>query len=38
MNYVAPEVEILEVKVEVGFAGSGIDAGDGPGGSTEDPL
>ena len=22
MNYVAPEVEILEVEVEVGFAGS----------------
>ena len=23
MNYVAPEIDILEVKVEIGFAGSG---------------
>ncbi len=42
--YVAPEVEVLEVKVERGFAGSpgdggsGFDAGDGPGGGGVDPL
>lgn len=38
--YVAPEVEVLEVEVEKGFAGSGgsIDAGGGPGGVGEDPL
>ena len=40
MNYVAPEVEVLEVMVEQGFAGSGssFDGGDGPGGSIVDPL
>ena len=34
--YVAPEVEVLEVEVEKGFAGStgsSVDAGDGPDGS-----
>ena len=38
--YVAPEVEVLEVAIERGFAGSGsgIDAGGGPGGVGEDPL
>ena len=25
MNYIAPEVEVLEVAVEQGFAASGID-------------
>ena len=29
MKYVAPEVEILEVKVEIGFAGSFSTAPDG---------
>ena len=24
MNYVAPELEVLEVMVETGFAGSGV--------------
>ena len=35
MNYVAPELEVLEVMVEQGFAGSGGDidlGGDAPGG------
>ena len=27
MKYVAPEVEIVETLVEVGFAGSGAEAG-----------
>ena len=27
MNYVAPELEVLEVMVECGFAGSGANAG-----------
>ena len=27
MNYVAPELEVLEVMVEKGFAGSGPSAG-----------
>ena len=30
MNYVAPELEVLEVMVECGFAGSGDDS-DGAG-------
>ena len=30
MNYVAPELEVLEVMVECGFAGSG-DEGEGGG-------
>ena len=43
MKYVAPEVEVLEVEIELGFAGSpggggSIDAGGGPGGFGEDPL
>ena len=29
MNYVAPELEVLEVMVECGFAGSGLDHEDG---------
>ena len=29
--YVAPEVEILEVAVEKGFAGSIVDEGENPG-------
>ena len=29
MNYVAPELEVLEVVVEQGFAGSGIGEGSG---------
>ena len=32
MKYVAPEVEVLEMLVEVGFAGSGEDV---PGGGVE---
>ena len=34
MNYVAPELEVLEVMVEQGFAGSGDGdfGGDGPAG------
>lgn len=28
MNYVAPELEVLEVVVEQGFAGSGFNTGD----------
>ena len=28
MNYVAPELEVLEVMVECGFAGSGNSSGD----------
>ena len=28
MNYVAPELEVLEVMVEQGFAGSDFDLGD----------
>ena len=35
MNYVAPELEVLEVMVECGFAGSGSDA---PGIVPGDPL
>ena len=31
MNYVAPELEVLEVMVECGFAGSDVE-----GGSNED--
>ena len=27
MNYVAPELEVLEVMVEAGFEGSGTEAG-----------
>ena len=30
MNYVAPELEVLEVMVECGFAGSESDFNDGP--------
>ena len=30
MNYVAPELEVLEVMVESGFAGSTGDYGDAP--------
>ena len=33
MNYVAPELEVLEVMVEQGFAGSGDDPVNNPGGS-----
>ena len=29
MKYVAPEVEVLEVEVEVGFAGSPTEGGTG---------
>ena len=29
MNYVAPELEVLEVMVEQGFAGSGLKPGEG---------
>ena len=39
--YVAPELEVLEVMVEQGFAatdGSSLDGGEGPGGSVVDPL
>ena len=31
MNYVAPELEVLEVMVEQGFAGSGPFPNPGPG-------
>jgi len=34
LNYVAPEVEIVEVEVEKGFAGS-PGFGEGPGGSDD---
>ena len=30
MNYVAPELEVLEVMVEQGFAGSDIDVNETP--------
>ena len=29
MNYVAPELEVLEVMVEQGFAGSDVEIGGG---------
>lgn len=29
MNYVAPELEVLEVMVEAGFEGSGLNPGQG---------
>ena len=32
MNYVAPELEVLEVMVEKGFEGSGVTPGMGEGG------
>ena len=31
MNYVAPEMEVLEVLVETGFAGSDVNGGVDPG-------
>ena len=30
MKYVAPEVEVLEVAIEKGFAGSGVEIDDTP--------
>ena len=30
MNYVAPELEVMEVMVEAGFAGSDVEVNDTP--------
>ena len=38
MNYVAPELEVLEVMVEQGFAGSSLNPGEGNMPGYEDNL
>ena len=38
MKYVAPEVEVLETLVEVGFAGSDLKPGEGNTGGWDEEL